>query len=116
MGIWQRIKERIRKGKQEEKTEETPDPELEERMRKIGKYCCIGMETGTSGIAKSLKDFGMEKKKAGEAIEEALKAASITEENVKTDRKLYGDQKEILNNWRKMHRKPMRRRWSNIVR
>ena len=39
MGIWKRIMDRIRKGKQEEKpeekTEETPDPELEERSKKI---------------------------------------------------------------------------------
>lgn len=34
MGIWKRIMDRIRKGKQEEKPEETPDPELEERSKK----------------------------------------------------------------------------------
>lgn len=92
MGIWQRIKDRLRKGKQEEKPEETPDPELEERRKRIVVY---GIDLG----------------KAGGDI-----TVTSAEENVQADPKMYGDQKEMLNNWRKMHGKPMRRRWSNIVR
>lgn len=46
MGIWKRIMDRIRKGKQEEKPEETPDPELEERSKKI---VVRGIDMGKAG-------------------------------------------------------------------
>lgn len=54
--------------------------------------------------------------KAGEAMAEMLKAVTIAAENVQADPKMYGDQKEMINNWRKMHGMPMRRRWSKMVR
>lgn len=47
---------------------------------------------------------------------EVLKTVTIAAENVQADPKMYGDQKEMINNWRKMHGMPMRRRWSDIVR
>ena len=46
MGIWKRITDRIRKGKQEEKPEETPDPELDERSKTI---VVCGIDMGETG-------------------------------------------------------------------
>lgn len=54
--------------------------------------------------------------KAGETMAEMIKAIMIAAENVQADQKMSRDQKEMTNNWRKMHGKPMRRRWSKMVR
>ena len=115
MGIWKRIMDRIRKGKQEEKPEETPDPELEERNKKIV-VCGIDMGETGGDITRNMYALEEAAVKAGEAMAEVLKTVTIAAENVQADPKMYGDQKEMNNNWRKMHGKPMRRRWSNIVR
>lgn len=115
MGIWKRIMDRIRKGKQEEKPEETPDPELEERNKKIV-VCGIDMGKAGGDITGNMYALEEAAVKVGEAIAKALEAVTIAAENVQADPKMYGDQKEMTNNWRKMHGKPMRRRWSNIVR
>lgn len=119
MGIWKRIMDRIRKGKQEEKpeekTEETPDPELEERSKKIV-VCGIDMGKAGGDITGNMYALEEAAVKVGEAIAKVLEAVTIAAENVQADPKMYGDQKEMTNNWRKMHGKPMRRRWSNIVR
>lgn len=115
MGIWKRIMDRIRKGKREEKPEETPDPELEERSKKI---VVRGIDMGKAGGDITRNMYALEEAavKAGEAMAEMLKAVTIAAENVQADPKMYGDQKEMINNWRKMHGMPMRRRWSDIVR
>lgn len=115
MGIWKRIMDRIRKGKQEEKPEETPDPELEERSKKIV-VCGIDMGKAGGDITRNMYALGEAAVKAGEAMAEVLEAVTIAAENVQADPKMYGDQKEMINNWRKMHGMPMRRRWSDIVR
>ena len=115
MGIWKRIMDRIRKGKQEEKPEETPDPELEERNKKIV-VCGIDMGKAGGDITGNMYALEEAAVKVGEAIAKVLEAVTIAAENVQADPKMYGDQKEMTNNWRKMHGKPMRRRWSNIVR
>lgn len=115
MGIWKRIMDRIRKGKQEEKTEETPDPELEERSKKIV-VCGIDMGETGGDITRNMYTIEEAAVKAGEAMAEVLKAIMIAAENVQADQKMSRDQKEMTNNWRKMHGKPMRRRWSKMVR
>ena len=115
MGIWKRIMDRIRKEKQEEKPEETPDPELEERSKKIV-VCGIDMGKAGGDITGNMYALEEAAVKVGEAIAKVLEAVTIAAENVQADPKMYGDQKEMTNNWRKMHGKPMRRRWSNIVR
>lgn len=115
MGIWKRIMDRIRKEKQEEKPEETPDPELEERNKKIV-VCGIDMGKAGGDITGNMYALEEAAVKVGEAIAKVLEAVTIAAENVQADPKMYGDQKEMTNNWRKMHGKPMRRRWSNIVR
>lgn len=115
MGIWKRIMDRIRKGKQEEKTEETPDPELEERSKKIV-VCGIDMGETGGDITRNMYAIEEAAVKAGEAMAEVLKAIMIAAENVQADQKMSRDQKEMTNNWRKMHGKPMRRRWSKMVR
>ena len=115
MGIWKRIMDRIRKEKQEEKPEETPDPELEERSKKIV-VCGIDMGKTGGDITRNMYAVEEAAVKVGEAIAKVLEAVTIAAENVQDDPKMYGDQKEMTNNWRKMHGKPMRRRWSNIVR
>lgn len=115
MGIWKRIMDRIRKGKQEEKPEETPDPELEERSKKIV-VCGIDMGKAGGDITRNMYAIEEAAVKAGEAMAEMLKTVTIAAENVQADPKMYGDQKEMTNNWRKMHGMPMRRRWSDIVR
>lgn len=119
MGIWKRIMDRIRKGKQEEKpeekTEETPDPELEERSKKIV-VCGIDMGKAGGDITRNMYAVEEAVVKAGETMAEVLKAVMIAAENVQADQKMSRDQKEMTNNWRKMHGKPMRRRWSKMVR
>lgn len=115
MGIWKRIMDRIRKGKQEEKPEETPDPELEERSKKIV-VCGIDMGKAGGDITRNMYALEEAAVKVGEAMAEVLKTVTIAAENVQADPKMYGEQKEMTNNWRKMHGKPLRRRWSNIVR
>ena len=115
MGIWKRIMDRIRKGKQEEKPEETPDPELEERSKKIV-VCWIDMGKAGGDITRNMYALEEAAVKVGEAMAEVLKTVTIAAENVQADPKMYGEQKEMTNNWRKMHGKPLRRRWSNIVR
>ena len=107
MGIWQRIMDRLRKGKQE--------AEQEARRKQIER-CRIAVEKAGSDLAQNMKAVGMTAEKAGEAMAEAIKAMKTLEENVQADSKMHGDQKEMLNNLRKMHGKPMRRRWSKIVR
>lgn len=119
MGIWKRIMDRIRKGKQEEKPEEkpeeTPDPELEERSKKIV-VCGIDMGETGGDITRNMYVLEEAAVKAGEAMAEVIKAIMIAAENVQADQKMSRDQKEMTNNWRKMHGKPMRRRWSKMVR
>lgn len=107
MGVWQRIMDRIQKKKQE--------AEQEARRKQIEK-CWSDLGKAGSDIAERMNAVGTEAVKAGEAMAEVLKAVTIAVENVQADPKMYGDQKEMTNNWRKMHGKPMRRRWSDIVR
>ena len=115
MGVWKRIMDRIRKGKQEEKPEETPDPELEERSKKIV-VCGIDMGETGGDITRNMYALEEAAVKAGETMAEMIKAIMIAAENVQADQKMSRDQKEMTNNWRKMHGKPMRRRWSKMVR
>lgn len=107
MGIWQRIMDRLQKKKQE--------AEQEARRKQIEK-CWSDLGKVGSDIAERMNAVGTEVVKAGEAMAEVLKTVTIAAENVQADPKMYGDQKEMTNNWKKMHGKPMRRRWSNIVR
>lgn len=106
MGIWQRIMDRLQKKKQEE--------EQEARRKQIEK-CWSDLRKAGSDIAERMNAVGAEAVKAGEVMAEVLKTVTIAAENVQADPKMYGEQKEMTNNWRKMHGMPMRRRWSSRV-
>lgn len=101
MGIWTNILKRFRKRKQEE-------PDMVAKMETK-----IETEQAKSTITWEPEKINI---KVENIQAEIIKAVTPAEENGRKSEEVYGKRKEMYNNWLKMHGKPMRRKWSKMVR